>query len=301
MEASRPDDKDDDVTKDDDDVTTSGRVADEAAEVEAAAAVGNEDIPERGPSAYLAEFVGTFGLVFFITMAFSQIVSPPVSDAELQQGITRGFTELSAIGLVHVLALFLFIQTLAVVSGAHFNPAVTAALTAIRQIRLIDAAIYIVVQLAGGVLGALLTKMLLKEDNFPNAEAVNWGAPGVSDALDGSVPLGMIVEGVGTFFLVWAIVGVAVHPGGLRAWAGLVIGGTLGLAFMVGGLLTGGSYNPARAFGPSLASGEFGGAGDFLLVYVAAPLIGALLAAFIYMQMFILPGKKGPFGMKPVG
>jgi MIP family channel proteins len=294
VEASRPDETDDDVT-------TSGSVADEAAEVEAAAAIGNEEIPERGPAAYLAEFVGTFGLVFFITMAASQLLAAPLSEQEIAQGAQQPFVDLSVIGLVHLLALFLFIQTLAVVSGAHFNPAVTAALTAVRQIRLIDAAIYIVVQLAGGVLGALLTKLILKPDNVPNAEAVNWGAPAVSDALDGAVGLGMIVEGVGTFFLVWAIVGVAVHPGGLRAWSGLVIGGTLGLAFMVGGLLTGGSYNPARAFGPALASGEFGGAGDFLLVYVLAPVIGALLAAFIYMQIFILPGKKGPFGMKPVG
>jgi MIP family channel proteins len=302
VEASRPDDRDDDVTKDDDDVRTSGSVADEAAEVEAAAAVGREEIPERGPAAYLAEFVGTFGLVFFITMAGSQLLAAPLSEQEIAQGAQQPFVDLSVIGLVHLLALFLFIQTLAVVSGAHFNPAVTAALTAIRQIRVIDAAIYIVVQLAGGVLGALVTKLILKEDNVPNAEAVNWAAPAVSDALDGSVGLGMLVEGIGTFFLVWAIVGVAVHPGGLRAWAGLVIGGTLGLAFMVGGLLTGGSYNPARAFGPSLAAGDFfGGAGDFLLVYVAAPLIGALLAAFIYMQMFVLPGKKGPFGMGPVG
>ena len=66
-------------------------------------------------------------------------------------------------------------------------------------------------------------------------------------------------------------------------------------------VLTGAGYNPARAFGPALAAHHFDGAGKFLLVYVLAPLIGALLAAFIYMQMFVLPGKKGLFGMGPVG
>jgi MIP family channel proteins len=294
VEASRPDETDDDVT-------TGESPADEAAEVDAAAAIGREEIPERGPAAYLAEFVGTFALVFFITMAFSQLAAAPLSEQEIAQGAQQPFVDLSVLGLVHVFVLFLLIQTLAVVSGAHFNPAVTAALTAIRQIRVIDAAIYIVVQLAGGVLGALVTKLILKADNVPNAEAVNWGAVEVTDALDGSVGLGMLVEGIGAFFLVWAIVGVAVNPQGLRAWAGLVIGGTLGALVMIGFLLTGASFNPARAFGPALAASEFGGAGDFLLVYVAAPLIGALLAAFIYMQMFILPGKKGPFGMKPVG
>jgi glycerol uptake facilitator protein len=294
VESSRPGDPDE---------TKPGRSSaqDEAAETEAAAAVGSETIPERGPAAYVAEFIGTFALVLFITLAVSELGRPEVSAADLAQGATQPFVDIGTIGLVHVFALFFLIQTLAVVSGAHFNPAVTVSLAAIRQIRGIDAAIYVVVQLAGGVLAALLTKLLLKEDDFPNAEAVNWGAPAISDALGGAVGLGMIVEAVGAFFLVWAIVGVAVNPHAFREWAGLVIGGTLGLAFMVGGGLTGGSFNPARAFGPALASGEFGGAGDFLLVYVLAPIIGGLLAAFVYMRMFVLPGKKGPFGMGPVG
>jgi glycerol uptake facilitator-like aquaporin len=188
------------------------------------------------------------------------------------------------------------------VSGAHFNPAVTSAMAAIRQIRPIDAGIYIVLQLAGGVLGALVTKLILRPDNVPNAKAVHWGAPSFGDNLGGSVGLAMLVEGIGTFFLVWAIIGVAVHPNAFREWAGLVIGGTLGLAFLVGGLLTGGSFNPARAFGPALASGTFDpNAGKWLLAYILAPVVGGLLAAFVYMQMFVLPGKKGPFGMAPVG
>jgi MIP family channel proteins len=293
VEASRPDDIDDD------DAGT-GSLGDEVAEVEAAAAIGSDVIPERGPAAYLAEFIGTFALVFFITIVASQVLSPPLSAAQIAQGAQPGFQDIVPLGLVHLLALFMLIQTLAVVSGAHFNPAVTTALAAIRQIRVIDAAIYIVVQLAGGVLGALVTKLVLK--NFDQADALNFGAPSVSkQALDGSIPLGMLVEGIGTFFLVWAIVGVAVNPGGLRQWAGLVIGGTLGLALLMGVLLTGGSFNPARAFGPALVAGAFDGACKFLLVYVLAPVIGGLLAAFVYMQMFILPGKKGPIGMRPVG
>src|SRR4051794_13284031 len=183
-----------------------GSLGDEVAEVEAAAAVGSEIIPERGPAAYLAEFIGTFALVFFITIVASQVLAPPAAP-----GAQPGFNDITALGLVHMLALFMLIQTLAVVSGAHFNPAVTTALAAIRQIRIIDAAIYIVVQLAGGVLGALVTKLILK--NFDQADALNFGAPSVSKtALDGSIPLGMLVEGIGTFFLVWAIVGVAVNP-----------------------------------------------------------------------------------------
>ena len=76
------------------------------------------------------------------------------------------------IGLVHAFLLFGLIQTLAVISGAHFNPAVTAAMAALRQIKPPDAAIYIVAQLAGAVAGALLTKALLLDEG----KAVNYGA-----------------------------------------------------------------------------------------------------------------------------
>jgi MIP family channel proteins len=267
---------------------------DEVAEEVAAAAL-TETIPVRGPAAYVAEFIGTFALVLFITLVVSEFVTAPVQ-AGPNVPTVQPFIDWSVIGLAHVFALFFLIQTIAVVSGAHFNPAVTAALAAIRQIRMIDAAIYVVVQLAGGVCGALVTKLILK--HFDNAKAVHYGAVSVSDKLGGSVGLGMLVEGLGTFFLVWAIVGVAVNPAAFREWAGLVIGATLGLGVMVAGPLTGAGFNPARAFGPDLVAGKYD---HLLVVYIIAPLIGGLLAAFVYMQMFVLPGKKGPLGMGPVG
>ena len=252
-----------------------------AAEETAAEAVGDvgpdEEIPARGPAAYVAEFIGTFALVLFVTWAVSEFVAAPVSQGpNLPQ--VQPFIDFGVIGLVHVFVLFMLIQTLAVVSGAHFNPAVTLALFAIRQIRAIDAAIYVVVQLAGAVCGALVTKLIL--DKLDNADAVNFGAVKVSEALDKSTGLGMLVEGIGTFFLVWAIVGVAVNPHGFREWAGLVIGATLGFLVMVAAPLTGAGFNPARAFGPDLVAGSFDGGGKFLLVYVLAPLLGAVLAAF---------------------
>jgi MIP family channel proteins len=270
-------------------------VGDDIAE-DAAASTVAEVIPARGPAAFVAEFIGTFALVLFITLVVSEFVIAPVQAAQPGAVVTQPFIDWSVIGLVHTFALFFLIQTLAVVSGAHFNPAVTAALAAVRQIRAIDAAIYVVLQLAGGVLGALVTKLILK--HLDNADSAHFGAPALRDALGGKVGLGMLVEGLGAFFLVWAIVGVAVNPAAFREWAGLVIGATLGLAVFVGGALTGGSFNPARAFGPDLVSGKWD---HFLLVYLLAPVIGALLAAFVYMRMFVLPGKKGPLGMGPVG
>lgn len=249
-------------------------------------------IPDRGPAAYLAEFIGTFALVFFVTAVVTLFVVPPAAP-----GAPAPFIDWSVIGLVHAFVLFMLIQTLAIISGAHFNPAVTIALTAIRQIKVPDAGIYILAQLSGALLGALLTKALLSDEG----DAVNYGATLVGERLDGDVFPGMVAELVGTFFLVWAIVGVAVNPAAARDWAAFVIGATLGLIVMVIGPLTGAGLNPARSFGPAVVSGEFGGAGDFLLVYVAGPVVGALLAATVYFYMFILPGKKGAEGMGPVG
>jgi glycerol uptake facilitator protein len=248
-------------------------------------------VQDRGPAAYIAEFVGTLLLVFFITAAVSIYVAEPT------RANPNPFIDFSVIGLVHVFVLFVLIQTLAVVSGAHFNPAVTVAMTALRQIKPPDAAIYVVAQLAGGVGGALLTKGILLDEG----KAENYGAVGVSDVIDGAIFPGMVVEALGTFFLLWAIIGVAVSPRATKDWAAFAIGGALGMAVMVFAPLTGAGFNPARAFGPALVSGEWGGADTFLLVYVLAPLIGALVAVFLYLQILAEPGAKGVGGAEPVG
>jgi MIP family channel proteins len=251
------------------------------------AAVAERDAapPERGPAAYVAEFVGTLALTFFICSAVSVFVS-------------KQFTDFVVIGLVHAFALFFLIQTLSAVSGAHFNPAVTVALAATRQIRPPDAVIYVVAQLAGAVAAALLVRALFSE--FDNAAAQNYGAPAISDRLGGKVGLGMLGEFIGTFFLVWAITGSVVNPRANKDWAALTIGLTLGLGALVFAPLTGAALNPARAFGPSLVAGAFAGGANFLLTYVLAPVLGGLAAAFIYVTMFIAPGKKEG-GAEPVG
>ena len=251
-------------------------------------------LQDRGPAAYIAEFVGTLLLVFFVTAAVSVFAAQPSAQNP------NPFIDWSVIGLVHVFVLFVLIQTLALASGAHFNPAVTAALAFLRQIKPPDAAIYVVAQLAGAVAGALLTKLLLND--FTNADQVNFGATAVSeDRLDGKLGLGMIAEFIGTFFLLWAIIGVAVNPRAAMDWAALAIGAALGLGVMVIGPLTGAGVNPARVFGPALVSGEWGSASDFLLVYLLAPLLGAVAAAVLYGYVILAPGAKGPGEMEPVG
>jgi glycerol uptake facilitator-like aquaporin len=110
----------------------------------------------------------------------------------------------------------------------------------------------------------------------------------------------MLGEFIGTFVLVLTIVAVAVDPRVDRALAPLAIGAALGLGVMIMGSLTGGSFNPARAFGPDLVSGEWDGFGKFLLVYVLAPILGGLVAAVGYMRLLFTPGAKLG-GAEPVG
>ncbi len=256
------------------------------------------DPPERGPAAFLAELIGTFGLVFFVCTVV--VLYAPVAQEPAQPGLpaVQPFQDWAVIGLVHAFILFVLVQTLAIVSGAHFNPAVTVAMAAIRQIRPPDAAVYIVVQLIGGLAGALVCKLLF--DN-PTGEAVNWGAVGLGTVTGESTTVAFGAEVIGTFFLMWAIVGVAVNPRAAKDWAAFAIGAILGAGVMIFGPVSGGGFNPARAFGPAVA-GEFGeGAGTWLLVWVLGPLLGAVLAAFVYFQMFILPGRKGEEGLEPVG
>ncbi len=226
-------------------------------------------IEQRPPAAYIAEFFGTLVLVLAITLSVTLFVN--------SQGTGSDWV---VVGLVHFFVLFILVQTIGSVSGAHVNPAVTLSMLALRKIRPNDAVVYILLQLAGGVAGALLTKFVLI-DALANQQ--NDGTPALNHSLLGTTFAGLIVEGMGAFILVWAIVAVAVNPRAVRDWAGLAIGGALGLQVMIFGPLTGGSVNPARWFGPALVSGKWT---DWWL-YIIGPIGGAVLAAVLYWYLFV--------------
>lgn len=232
---------------------------------------------DRGLAAYISELIGTFFLVFFITSAVVLYVAT---------GDTPQFgSDFLLIGFMHALALFGLITMFGGVSGGHFNPAVTVAATVLRKIDPIDAVVYILAQLSGGVLGALCTKFLLEDEG----RATNYGAAAVSPLL-GSAGQGAFVEFLGTFVLVLVICVAALGARSAKDWAPLVIGTTLGFAVFMAGPLTGGALNPARWFGPALVSGDFGGFAG-IWPYLVGPLAAAVAAAMVF-RFIIEPGEE---------
>jgi MIP family channel proteins len=240
-------------------------------------------VQDRGLAAYIAELVGTLFLVFVIGVVVSLYLQ---TDPAAQTG-----SDFAVIGLVHAFVLFGLIIAFGQVSGGHFNPAITVAAAALRRIDPVDAVVYILAQLSGGVLGALLVKAILLDEG----RASNYGAAAISPILGGPFAAAC-VEALGAFLLVLAVCAVAFNPRARQEWAPFAIGTTLGLGVMIFGPLTGGSFNPARWFGPALIGDAFNGFSDSW-PYVVGPLVGAAAAVVIYR--FVIAGPQYAEGAEP--
>ena len=238
---------------------------------------------DRGLAAYIAELVGTLFLVFVICTVVSLYLS---TGAASQTG-----SDFAVIGLVHAFVLFLLIIAFGQVSGGHFNPVVTLAAATMKRIDPVDAVVYILAQLSGAVLGALLVKAILLDEG----RATDYGAATISPLIAGPFAAS-VVEGLGTFLLVLSICAVAMNPRARQEWAPFAIGTTLGFAVMIFGPLTGGSFNPARWFGPALIGDAFNGFSDSW-PYVIGPIVGSLLAVAVYR--FVIAGPQYAEGAEP--
>ena len=205
-------------------------------------------VQDRGLAAYIAELIGTLFLVFVVGIVVTLFV------ADQPTGVADGLGLRRRRPRARLRPLHADHRPSAQVSGGHFNPAVTVAAAALRRIDPVDAVVYILAQLSGGVLGALLVKGLLLDEG----RATGYGNAEVSPLLGGNFG-GAVVEALGTFLLVLAVCAVALNPRARQEWAPLAIGTTLGFVVMIFGPLTGASFNPARWFGPALIGDEFGG------------------------------------------
>lgn len=223
------------------------------------------------PQKLLAEFVGTFALIF--------IGAGSICTAHFMNTGNQVSVGLLGIAVAHGLAIGIMVTALGHISGGHFNPAVTIGFWVTRRLGLVDTILYWIAQLAGAVAAAYSLRALIPEDTW---KAVQLGAPDL--AHDFSRTSGMFMEGVLTFFLVFVVFATAVDPkGAFNKIAGFAIGLTITMDILLGGPFTGAAMNPARAFGPELATNNWHNAG----VYVVGPLLGGVLAASIYDVFYL--------------
>src|SRR6202795_4451048 len=214
----------------------------------------------------LAEFIGTFALIFIGAGAAAVV------------GGGAGLPGVAAVAFAHGLTVMAFAFAYGTVSGGHFNPSVTVGVLAAGAMRVGEAAGYIVSQLIGGIVGALLLRAVL------GGTATGLGTPALAhDLALGNTTLtvtpwaGFVIEAVLAFFLCTVVLSTAV-AGRAGSLAPLAIGMTLTLNIIMGGALTGAAFNPARALGPMVATGNFSDA----WLYVTAPIVGAIIAAIVH-------------------
>jgi aquaporin TIP len=197
----------------------------------------------------------------------------------------------AGVAFTHGLAILALTAAIAGISGGHINPAVSFAMFITGRIGVGRGAIYIVAQLLGAVIGALLLRLFIMDAAL---KAVP-GAGGQAINHDLLTNLGGLgVEVVLTFVLVWTIFATAVNPRGLAILAPIAIGFAYLLDQFVGIPLTGASMNPARSFGPALAlppaDNGIPGRWDNQWIYWIGPLLGAALAALSYTALYLTQG-----------
>jgi glycerol uptake facilitator protein len=190
-----------------------------------------------------------------------------------------GSAELSTISFAFAFAIFAAIYAVGHISGCHINPAVTIALFATRKIDGSTAGAYIVAQVAGAFLGAALTLVILT-GNDP--QALGLGAVSVN-ANAGNI-VGFVAEVIGTAILVFTVFGAAVSGKAPAGFAGIAIGFIVYGVIILVGPITGAALNPARQIGPQVLEALIGHPTDLsqLWVYIAGPIVGGLIGAFLY-------------------
>ena len=215
----------------------------------------------------VAEGVGTF--LFFFVGAGSVVLN----DFPLPGGGLGG--GLLGVAIAHGLVLGVLVSALGAVSGGHFNPAVTAGVWIAGRISAAKAGLYVVAQLVGAVIAGLALRLVFPEAAWsPSHIGTPALGPGITPAI------GIVTEAIMTMVLLFAVFGTAIDPRGPRI-CGLAIGFAILADILVGGPLTGAAMNPARWFGPAVASGHL----DDFYVWIAGPLVGAAIVAGLYRYL----------------
>ena len=200
---------------------------------------------------YIAEFIGTFAMVFCGTGAMT------INE------VTGGDVTHVGIGITWGLIVMAMIYAFGEISGAHFNPAVSIAFAYAKKFSWKEVPRYIFFQIAGAFAASLLLMWL-----FPKSELLGATIPSVD------VWRAFVLELILTFFLMVVIINVSTGSKEVGMMAGIAIGGVVLLEALFAGPITNASMNPARSLAPNIVSGNIEG----IWLYILAPIIGALLA-----------------------
>jgi len=232
-------------------------------------------------SKFVAEMIGTMVLVL---MGCGSAV---IAGAD-------GTTGVGLLGISFAFGLSVIAMAYAIghISGCHINPAISIAMVAAGRMRLDEAILYIVAQIVGAIIGAGILYIIFT--NHPGAVIGEWAlgsngwGTGYLDAYN--MTAAFVAEFVFTFIFLMVILGSTSTKNINGGFAGLAIGFSLVLIHIVGIKITGVSVNPARSIGPAIFAG--GEALSQLWLFIVAPVLGGIVAAFTYNLLIEKPEHK---------
>ncbi len=201
-----------------------------------------------------AEMIGTFALLF---VGCGAIMVDSITGSLSHIGVSMAF------GLV----ITVMVYATGHISGAHFNPAVTIAFASVGRFPWREVPSYIAGQCCAAVAAMTSLRMI-----FPEAKALGATVPASGDVQ------ALVLEFVLTFFLMFVITAVATDSRAEGQMAGVAIGGTVAVAALIGGPISGASMNPARSLGPAIFAGDL----SYMWLYTLGPIAGAMLGAACY-------------------
>ncbi len=230
----------------------------------------------------IAEFIGTFALVFF------------GCGAAVVGGMGPGPTTVNLLGIASAFGFAIVAMAYGIgpISGCHVNPAVSFGVFVAGRMKADEMIRYWIAQVLGAIAGAIVLYIILsgKAEGWTGGLGQNgWGAGYFGEY---NVVSAFVFEVVATFLFLVCILGVT-HPFAPTGFAGLAIGLTLVVIHLVGINITGTSVNPARSIGPALV-GIAAKPERFvqLWLFIIAPLIGAGAAGFLFKESAVLDAKR---------
>ncbi len=215
---------------------------------------------------FTVELIGTFILVIFATGSI-------VYDVQIGGPYGIWFAAVTPF-----IALIIGVYSFGKISFVHFNPAVTIGYYITGHITKIQIAWYFAAEIIGAILGSLFVMMFIGTDANLGVNVPNY---------DYSIFLIFPIEVLASGLLM-AVIFTVVYTKGLKGFSGIAIGGIVGLDIFFLAVISGASMNPARSLAPALLSGVV----NDLWLYLTAPFVGTILAAFLFKDKFAKQRKQ---------